>query len=628
MVLVSNKLYAQTTFFTVYQPNQVAMTAAQSVRYNLLLNDTTISQLSIVSTADVRSFLANDTLVFQLPGQNTNVSAVAQRIEESAASGYTWSASLVNNLGYLSFIYQNNQTFGFIQIGQDFYELYPMNENYEFLVKKDLNPLVDCGMGDPPPPPGPDPIECDGLQAGFLEYNTCPAVVSVLLVITQNAKNWILNQYGSISGFVQESQAIVNQAMLNSDIPNKTVRIRWVEKDLDPALSNDIDDDRLALPSLIGSDRANHFADVAFLVTKQGYGLASGAVLAIGPDFSNAFGIVEANYFNADYTFAHELGHLLGCRHNWPQNLGNDPAETSAHAWRHLFLPSTINYENINEISSWRTILGIDIPGAALYELQDEEDNPYYVQIVQEGKILHYSNPDVTFGGIPTGTVCANNARQIRNAACIVENFFASQELSVQITHDITPCITSKQFFANIVPPSTGIQGVGPYVVTWHWSLSGNFPNGGVLLGAGSTLTLSNHPHCPTYWLKCAVTSSDGLIFVTYKKITRSIACCTATGGGGGIGKAIPIRTNNLVIGIQPNPVVAGEPLEINHSVSQEGAVYHVINLEGKVLLSGVLARGEIATHIQTQFLIPGNYILQIKSDQETPQSFKFTVLN
>ena len=141
MVLVSNKLYAQTTFFTVYQPNQVTMTAAQSVRYNLLLNDTTISQLSIVSTADVRSFLANDTLVFQLPGQNTNVSAVAQRIEESTASGYTWSASLVNNLGYLSFIYQNNQTFGFIQIGQDFYELYPMNENYEFLVKKDLNYL-------------------------------------------------------------------------------------------------------------------------------------------------------------------------------------------------------------------------------------------------------------------------------------------------------------------------------------------------------------------------------------------------------------------------------------------------------------------------------------------------------
>ena len=146
MVLVSNKLYAQTTFFTVYQPNQVTMTAAQSVRYNLLLNDTTISQLSIVSTADVRSFLANDTLAFQLPGPNTNVSAVAQRIEESTASGYTWSASLVNNLGYLSFIYQNNQTFGFIQIGQDFYELYPMNENYEFLVKKDLNPLVDCGM--------------------------------------------------------------------------------------------------------------------------------------------------------------------------------------------------------------------------------------------------------------------------------------------------------------------------------------------------------------------------------------------------------------------------------------------------------------------------------------------------
>ncbi len=590
------------------------MTAAESARY-LALKDSSNNLLTeIVSTGDIKYYQTNDTLVFQIPGGNDTLIAVASKVVQNSSSDFSWYGSLIPFQGYMALHYKDNQVFGFVQSGTSYYELLPMNGTYQYLVKRNTETQVGCGTPSESLAPTNPPIdpECN-MPGGFDPYNTCPAVVTVLLVITNEAKTWILQNYGSIAAFAHEGEGLVNQALLNSDIPNKVVKLRWIERNYSLLLSSpaDIVLDLQQLDDLLEFDRNAELADVAFLVTNQEYGNVEGAVFEIGVNKDNAYGIIEAPYFNGAYTFPHELGHIFGCRHNWYRNLGNDDTNVIAHAYRHFFLPQIIDYEDVNEISSWRSLLAIGVYSSTIYILQDEDEVPFAVQITNSAQILHYSNPDVNFGQVPTGNSCANNAAQIRNGACEVADFFDSQELSVFISNSNSPC-GSLEYTAMIVEPSTGLQGTPPYTVSWSWSSNGNFGNNTeTFLGTGQVLTLTNHPRCPVYWLKCTVTSADEIVVTAIKKIVMAWTCCTDIPDpeDDELGRAIPKR-NNIEIYAYPNPG-GTNGIFLNTTMSTTEQIdYKISNTSGKIIQKGNLMLDGGKAWIDTRALEPGFYFL------------------
>lgn len=107
---------------------------------------------------------------------------------------------------------------------------------------------------------------------------------------------------------------------------------------------------------------------------------------SLSPNANNGFSVVYWGCATGYYSFAHEMGHNMGCAHD-QQNASGQGLYPYSYGWR--FLP-------------YRTIMAYD-PGI---------------------RVQHFSNPNVNYQGTPTGDPnLANNALTINNSASFVANF-------------------------------------------------------------------------------------------------------------------------------------------------------------------------------------------------------------
>jgi hypothetical protein len=138
--------------------------------------------------------------------------------------------------------------------------------------------------------------------------------------------------------------------------------------------------------------RNQHAADIAILITKSGN--YCGIAAAIGAVADTAFAVVGQNCATGYYSFAHEIGHLQGARHN-PQA---DPTTT----------PCAYCHGYFYETGHWRTVMSYECPAGCT-------------------RIKYWSNPNVLYGGVAMGTAATHhNARGLNNTACQVANFRSS----------------------------------------------------------------------------------------------------------------------------------------------------------------------------------------------------------
>lgn len=103
------------------------------------------------------------------------------------------------------------------------------------------------------------------------------------------------------------------------------------------------------------------------------------------------------------FSVAHEIGHLIGCRHNYSHDANIVP---------YMYGHGYYHYEANNTDASWRTIMSYD------------NSCPNGCQ-----PILYWSNPDVYYNGLPTGTSSiAHNARVWNERAGTVSVFKNEQD--------------------------------------------------------------------------------------------------------------------------------------------------------------------------------------------------------
>lgn len=139
-------------------------------------------------------------------------------------------------------------------------------------------------------------------------------------------------------------------------------------------------------------------ADIVVLMASNNYGYC-GLASRILAEETTAFVVVNQECAVSNLTFAHEIGHLLGARHN-PEVDGN----TSPFTWGHGYY---------YEPGHWRTVMSYDCPDSCR-------------------RLPYWSNPDVQLNGQPAGTATThNNARVLRSTSSTIANFNGSSVLDM-----------------------------------------------------------------------------------------------------------------------------------------------------------------------------------------------------
>ncbi len=134
--------------------------------------------------------------------------------------------------------------------------------------------------------------------------------------------------------------------------------------------------------------RDQYGADVAILVEHDPHGCGLSAQVAASAD--KAFAAVHHECAALGYSLAHELGHLIGARHDEALDDSKTPFP-----YGHGFINGT----------TWRTMMSYEESCSGC------------------PRIPVWSNPDVIINGVHAGTETANNARVIREAASRVAGF-------------------------------------------------------------------------------------------------------------------------------------------------------------------------------------------------------------
>ncbi|MBK8557314.1 MAG: hypothetical protein IPL65_16800 [Lewinellaceae bacterium] len=244
-----------------------------------------------------------------IPGRTDTLQIETTLVSDDGNTPFSLSGKILSVSGYLSLIAYGGSYAGFIQAENEFYEILPGGTGYQYLIKKP-HTTKGCGNEEIEGSPGAGPGDCE-IPPGFSFDNDCPSIISVLLVVQPAVRSWIEAHYGSMEIFSLLGAVSVNLAFYNSDIPNKEVRVEWVEEEINLAENQDIDEDLATVTSAVNALLSSLGGDVAIVVTNEGYSDASGAA-NVGPDSNTPIAIVEAPYFLSDYVFAHEFGHLIG----------------------------------------------------------------------------------------------------------------------------------------------------------------------------------------------------------------------------------------------------------------------------------------------------------------------------
>ncbi|MEA3076289.1 MAG: hypothetical protein QOF60_1197 [Actinomycetota bacterium] len=266
------------------------------------------------------------------------------------------------------------------------------------IVEVDQRAMDDKGTHDGPPQTGDEPGQSLPLpllppgqsvaQGTGGAVVTGTATIDVLVVYTLAA----VTARSEIGKEINNQLAQANMANDTSQVPFHFRLAHAAQVDYTEH-TDDIDQDRRDLvddkvPG-VSAMRDTYGAD---LVVLAGYGYAGycGIAATVGASAGTAFAVVNADPSHCSYTMAHEMGHLLGLRHDW-----------------RVDQESGYNHGFVSAAGQFRTIMAYD----------DQSSCPAGCP-----RIDQWSDPNTNYGAFATG-VPEGQPNPADNARALKENY-------------------------------------------------------------------------------------------------------------------------------------------------------------------------------------------------------------
>ena len=302
--------------------------------------------------------------------------------------GLTWIGKPLSATDSAVLVVNGNDVTGTVRSGSELYAIRPLGGGLHAVIRQDEKKFP------PEHPPEFKPVENEAPKplpgAIAADLPQAPQTLRVLVAYTPKVAAAVHDVDAMIRLAVEET----NLGYANSNINLRAELAYEYQVNYQESGSHDTDLMNFRTPNDSLMDevhqlRDTHKADVCvLLIDNPSYcGLAS-AILA---DENSAFAVVHYTCATGYYSFAHEIGHLQGARHN-PEA---DPT----------MLPFSYGHGYSNPTANWRTIMSYDCPNGC-------------------PRLPYWANPQVKYHNLAMGDGdCCNDSRVLNETASTITAF-------------------------------------------------------------------------------------------------------------------------------------------------------------------------------------------------------------
>jgi hypothetical protein len=398
LIILNSYSFAQIhlNIFENLDENNIVLNQEQKTYLNGIKKQNNLNKIQLVRLNTIELERTLETVSLSLPDKHELIFNNIKKTKVDFERTYIFCKK---DLNFISFIVKKEDITGTIQIWNKQFSIIPLGNGLHSIIEVDYSKYK----------PEAEPIEIKGkskLRNNNVSSATS-AVIDVLVVYTPSARNAVPD----IIGIIQNAVSLANTAFSTDNIDLRynlvyTGELSYSEgsKTMGQVLSE------FSTNSSVQTLKLQYSADICFLVTN---GNSFSGISYLGGEYC----IGNYDRVRDTYTFAHETGHSLSCRHN----IEEEPTTGYNHGY--LYTPG-----------QWCTIMS------------------YFTT---ETRLNVWSNPLKTVQGTLRGNVLtADNARNIFEKMSIVAS--------------------------NSEPQLSGVLSHNQYFIGRSYSLNGNLtiPNG------------------------------------------------------------------------------------------------------------------------------------------------------